>query len=165
MLKALNLGCALRFNGVFTSRITGANYCSESGGKKGDIVIPKDDDPIEPLQLSYNSYENLSKDPSTPPVIIMHGKITFFLFQFTLFVLNKYNYSLTFLQAYLDPSKIGVVSAKLFTQNRVPHERSEWIELSCVKLNSLSSWTIRPYLRFRLSNNLCTNSNDIYRFR
>lgn len=37
--------------------------------------------PIEPLQMSYNSYEDLSSDSSTPPVIIMHGLFIKYFFK------------------------------------------------------------------------------------
>lgn len=70
MLKAFNLRCVIRDQCSVV--LTRCSYSSNNGGKRKDGG--KNDTPIEPLQLSYNSYEDLSSDPTTPPVIIMHGK-------------------------------------------------------------------------------------------
>lgn len=51
--------------GIFAQNV---RHCS-----KKDVLEP----PIEPIQMSYNSYENLSSNPNTPPVIIMHGWLKF----------------------------------------------------------------------------------------
>lgn len=78
MLKVFNLGCVLRGHGAAATRWTRCNYSADKNGKNNDTTTFKDDSPVVPLQLSYNSYEDLSSDPMTPPVIIMHGK--YFLF-------------------------------------------------------------------------------------
>lgn len=74
MLKVFNLGCVLRSRGVAAVRFTRCSYGTDKGGKQNDETTLKDDSPVVPLPLSYNSYEDLSSDASTPPVIIMHGK-------------------------------------------------------------------------------------------
>lgn len=77
MLKIFNLRCLLRSYGGSVARSTGCNYSTSKKGKKGtNKTTSKDDTPIEPLQLSYNSYEDLSSDLTTSaaPVIIMHGR-------------------------------------------------------------------------------------------
>lgn len=78
MLKAFNLRCVIRSTGSTIARFTKYNYATDKGGnKQSDETTLKNDSPVVPLQLSYNSYEDLSSDPTTPPVIIMHGKYIF----------------------------------------------------------------------------------------
>lgn len=76
MLKVFNLNCVLRNQSAAVIHASTCNYAKKKGGKqKLDDTILKDDTPIEPVQLSYNSYEDLSRsDQSFAPVIIMHGK-------------------------------------------------------------------------------------------
>lgn len=71
MLKALNLRCVMRNQGISATRLTRCNYASKNSDN-----ATKDDAPIVPLQMAYNSYEDLSSDPTTPPVLIMHGLYT-----------------------------------------------------------------------------------------
>lgn len=71
MLKVFNLGSVIRNHGPIVRQ---CNFSSKKGGKQNDDTTLKDDVPIEPLQLAYNSYEDLSSDPLNPPVIIMHGE-------------------------------------------------------------------------------------------
>lgn len=66
MLKVAKFVPRVHFCGFFAQSV---RHCS----KKDSPIEP----PIEPLQMSYNSYENLSSDPNTPPVIIMHGNVKF----------------------------------------------------------------------------------------
>lgn len=66
MLKMAKFVPRTQFGGILAKNV---RYCS----KKDAPIEP----PIEPLQMSYNSYENLSSDPNTPPVIIMHGLLKF----------------------------------------------------------------------------------------
>lgn len=78
MLKVFNLGCVLRgHGGTSAARLTRCTFATDKGGKQNDATTLKDDSPVVPLQLSYNSYEDLSSDASTPPVIIMHGKYSY----------------------------------------------------------------------------------------
>lgn len=72
MLKVFNLSCVRRSHGAVA--LTRCNYSTDKGNKPNNDTTFKDDTPIEPLQLSYNSYEDLSSDSTTPPVIIMHGE-------------------------------------------------------------------------------------------
>lgn len=74
MLKVFNLGCVLRNRTNPVAHLTKCNYATDKTGKENNATTTQDDTPIEPLPLSYNSYEDLSSDPTTPPVIIMHGK-------------------------------------------------------------------------------------------
>lgn len=72
MLKVFNLGGFFRNQSVAMTRLAKCSYAKNS--KQSDDATSQDDTPIEPLQLSYNSYEDLTSDSTTPPVIIMHGK-------------------------------------------------------------------------------------------
>lgn len=74
MLKVFNLGCVLRSRATPVAHLTKCNYAKDKNSNKNDDTTSQDDTPIEPLPLSYNSYEDLSSDSTTPPVIIMHGK-------------------------------------------------------------------------------------------
>lgn len=76
MLKALNLRCVMQNHGITITRFTRCNYASKKGQQQNSDNATKDDAPIVPLPMSYNSYEDLSSDPTTPPVIIMHGSYT-----------------------------------------------------------------------------------------
>lgn len=75
MLKAFNLRFGLRMQSILAARAIQCNYSSNRGkqSNKKDDSTTKDNAPVEPLQLSYNSYEDLSSDPEVSPVIIMHG--------------------------------------------------------------------------------------------
>lgn len=73
MLKVLNSKCVLRNQSISLTPFIRCTYASKKGSKQNDDNATKDDSPVEPLQLSYNSYEDLSKDSTTPPVLIMHG--------------------------------------------------------------------------------------------
>lgn len=72
MLNVLNLKCLLRANSISIVQLAKVNYSADKSNKRNRENTPKDE-VIEPLQLSYNSYEDLSSDPTTPPVLIMHG--------------------------------------------------------------------------------------------
>lgn len=75
MLKAFNLRFGLRNQRILAAKSIECNYSTKrgkQGNKKGDTTTA-DNVPVEPLQLSYNSYEDLSSDPEVSPVIIMHG--------------------------------------------------------------------------------------------
>lgn len=69
MLKMLNL------RSFFSNRITilSASKCKYSSKNNQSSSDSNLDPPLNPLSLSYNSYENLSCDANIPPVIIMHG--------------------------------------------------------------------------------------------
>lgn len=54
--------------------------CKYSTENAENSASTKSEPPIQPLQLAYNSYEDLSSDPSTSPVIIMHGNYCVNLF-------------------------------------------------------------------------------------
>lgn len=73
MIKALNSRCALRNQSFLVVRLSQCHYSSNRGRKRTGEPPIKDDAPAEPLQLSYNSYENLTSDSTTSPVLIMHG--------------------------------------------------------------------------------------------
>lgn len=73
MLKALNSSGVLRNHSIQAARFTRCGYASKKGPKQNDDNSTKDDAPVEPLQLAYNSYEDLSSDSTTPPVLIFHG--------------------------------------------------------------------------------------------
>lgn len=75
MLKLFNLGYVIRNHGVSVVGLAKCYYATNKGSKQSKDTTIKDDAPPEPLQLSYNSYEDLSCDSTTPPVIIMHGKL------------------------------------------------------------------------------------------
>lgn len=51
--------------------VANKNYCASSNGPNANLE-PK----IEPVSLSYNSYEDVVATKTAAPVIIMHGRIT-----------------------------------------------------------------------------------------
>lgn len=73
MLNALNSKCALRNCSFSAVRLSQCHYSSNRGRKRTGEPPIKDDASVVPLQLSYNSYENLTSDSTTSPVLIMHG--------------------------------------------------------------------------------------------
>lgn len=100
----------LHFGGIFAQNV---RHCS----KKDAPIEP----PIEPLKMSYNSYENQSSDPNTPPVIIMHG-----LFNFHSHSLSGHSIiinPLIHFQVYSVQSKIGGALAKPFIRKPIQREK------------------------------------------
>lgn len=74
MLKAVNLKYVLRYHNFTGIQQSQCHYSSNKGRKrKGDPPFI-DDAPVEPVQLAFNSYENLTSDSSTSPILIMHGR-------------------------------------------------------------------------------------------
>lgn len=78
MSRVLNLRCTLRTSNIFAVRFTRCSYSSDKGSDNQNENTTNttgtvDEEAVQPLSMSYNSYENLSSVQTTPPILIMHG--------------------------------------------------------------------------------------------
>lgn len=73
MLKAFISRSTLQNYSFSVVQLSQSHFSSNRGRKRTGNNLIKYDAPLQPLKLAYNSYENLTRDPGVPPVLIMHG--------------------------------------------------------------------------------------------
>lgn len=108
MLKVARFVPRVHFGGIFAQNV---RHCSN----KDATIEP----PIEPLQMSYNSHENLTGDPNTPPVIIMHGLLIPIQTHLVRSIQRNNYLLLIHSQVYSVQNKIGGALAKPFIQKLI----------------------------------------------